>query len=59
MLVEAAGIEPASASSPLYALHAYSVINLTNGNPTDGGRPLASLVKVLTLGPQTYPPAIL
>jgi len=33
-LVEAAGIEPASASPPLQGLHAYSVFSLTNRNPT-------------------------
>jgi hypothetical protein len=34
VLVEAAGIEPASASYPLQTLHAYTVFNLTAGNPT-------------------------
>ncbi len=34
LLVEAAGIEPASASPPLRALHAYSVFNLITGYPT-------------------------
>ena len=34
MLVEAAGIEPASASPPLRGLHAYSVFNLIAGYPT-------------------------
>ena len=34
ILVEAAGIEPASASYPLQALHAYTVFNLTVSNPT-------------------------
>ena len=34
LLVEAAGIEPASASPPLRGLHAYSVINLITGYPT-------------------------
>ena len=33
-LVEAAGIEPASASPPLRGLHAYSVFNLITGYPT-------------------------
>jgi len=33
-LVEAAGIEPASASPPLRGLHAYSVFNLVAGYPT-------------------------
>ena len=33
-LVEAAGIEPASASPPLRGLHAYSVFNLIAGYPT-------------------------
>jgi len=33
-LVEAAGIEPASASPPLRALHAYSVFDLIAGYPT-------------------------
>ena len=32
--MEAAEIEPASVSSPPCALHAYSAINLANGNPT-------------------------
>ena len=33
-LVEAAGIEPASASDPLQALHVYSVFNLAESYPT-------------------------
>ena len=33
-LVEAAGIEPASASPPLRGLHAYSVFDLIAGYPT-------------------------
>ncbi len=33
-VVEAAGIEPASVSSPPQDLHAYSAINLADGNPT-------------------------
>jgi len=33
-MVEAAGIEPASASPPLRGLHAYSVFNLIAGYPT-------------------------
>ncbi len=33
-MVEAAGIEPASASDPLQALHVYSVFNLTESYPT-------------------------
>ena len=36
LLVEAAGIEPASASDSLSALHAYPSLNLTDGYP-DGG----------------------
>ena len=32
--MEAAGIEPASASPPLRGLHAYSVFNLIAGYPT-------------------------
>ena len=35
-LVEAAGIEPASASPTSQALHAYSAFNLTLGYPADG-----------------------
>jgi len=34
-LVEAAGIEPASASTPPRDLHAYFVFNLTCGYPTN------------------------
>ena len=33
-VVEAAGIEPASASPPLRGLHAYSVFSLAAGYPT-------------------------
>jgi len=35
-VVEAAGIEPASAGTPPLALHAYPVIDLTGGYPTGG-----------------------
>ena len=35
-LVEAAGIEPASASPPLRGLHAYSAFDLVTGYPADG-----------------------
>ena len=34
ILVEAAGIEPASVSGPPLVLHAYLVVNLTTSNPT-------------------------
>ena len=34
MMVEAAGIEPASENTPPSVLHAYPVINLTNRYPT-------------------------
>ncbi len=34
LMVEAAGIEPASVSSPPCDLHAYTAFNLTDGNPT-------------------------
>ncbi len=57
--MEAAGIEPASASPPPFDLHAYPAFDLAGGYPT--GRENRQPVRwwSLTVGPRTGPRAIL